>query len=62
MSFNYEMMTLKENKLNFMNSKEDFEIINCKNTHNYFNEISNNLKNIIKIDVQGYDENIFGNS
>ncbi len=59
LSFNYEMMTLKENKLNFMNSKEDFEIINCKNTHNYFNEISNNLKNIIKIDVQGYDENIF---
>ena len=59
LSFNYEMMTLKEDKLNFMNSVDNYKIVKSKNVNNYFNEIKNNLKNIIKIDVQGYDEIIF---
>ena len=63
LSFNYEMMTLKEDKLNFMNSPDNYEIVNCKSVKNFFNEINNEInnenKNIIKIDVQGYDETIF---
>ena len=59
LSFNYEMMTRKEDKLNFMNHKENYEIVKSKSTYDYFNEIKNNLKNIIKIDVQGHDEVIF---
>ena len=59
LSFNYEMMKLKENKLNFMNSENDFNIVNCKSTNDFFKEKRNDLKNIIKIDVQGYDEVIF---
>ena len=59
LSFNFEMMKLKENKLSFMNSEDNYKIVNCRSTVNYFNEIKNNLKNVIKIDVQGYDENIF---
>lgn len=59
LSFNYEMMTLKEDKLNFMNSPEDYELVDCKNVKNFFNEIKNDKKNIIKIDIQGYDEIIF---
>ena len=59
LSFNYEMMTLKEDKLNFMNSPEDYEMVDCKNVKNFFNEIKNDKKNIIKIDIQGYDEIIF---
>ena len=51
LSFNYEMMTLKEDKLNFMNSPEDYEMVDCKSV--------NDKKNIIKIDIQGYDEIIF---
>ena len=59
LSFNYEMMTLKEDKLNFMNSPEDYELVDCKSVKNFFNEIKNDKKNIIKIDIQGYDEIIF---
>ena len=59
LSFNYEMMTLKEDKLNFMNSPEDYELVDCKNVKNFFNDIKNDKKNIIKIDIQGYDEIIF---
>ena len=63
LSFNYEMLTLKEDKLNFMNSPDNYEIVNCKSVKNFFNEINNEInnenKNIIKIDVQGYDETIF---
>lgn len=59
LSFNYEMMSLNEDKLNFLNDKNDFIITTCKKTENFFNEIRNDLKNIIKIDVQGYDEVIF---
>ena len=59
LSFNYEMMTLKEDKLNFMNSPEDYEMVDCKSVKNFFNEIKNDKKNIIKIDIQGYDEIIF---
>ncbi len=59
LSFNYEMMTLKEDKLNFMNSPDNYEIVNCKSVKNFFNAINNENKNIIKIDVQGYDETIF---
>ena len=53
------MMKLKENKLSFMNSEDNFNIVNCKSTYDFFKEKKNNLKNIIKIDVQGYDEVIF---
>ena len=59
LSFNYEMMSLHEDKLNFLNDKNDFIITTCKKTENFFNEIRNDLKNIIKIDVQGYDEVVF---
>ena len=59
LSFNYEMMTRSEDKLNFMNSENDYEIVKSKNINDYFNEIKNGLKNIIKIDVQGHDEIIF---
>ena len=59
LSFNYEMMSLEEDKLNFLNDKNDFIITNCKKTENFFNEIRNDLKNIIKIDVQGHDEVVF---
>ena len=59
LSFKYEMMTLKEDKLSFMNSEENYEIVNCKSIKNFFNEINDENLNIIKIDVQGYDENIF---
>ena len=59
LSFNYEMMSLDEDKLNFLNDKNHFIITICKKTENFFNEIRNDLKNIIKIDVQGYDEVVF---
>jgi len=59
LSFQYEMMTLKEDKLSFMNSKDSYEIVNCKSVKNFFNKIDNENINIIKIDVQGYDEVIF---
>ena len=59
LSFNYEMMTLKSDKLNFMNSVDNYEIVKCKSVNNFFNEINNENNLIIKIDVQGYDEIIF---
>ena len=63
LSFNYEMMTLKENKLSFMNSPNNYEIVVCKSIKNFFNEINNENNNenkfIVKIDVQGHDETIF---
>ncbi len=59
LSFNYEMMTLKEDKLSFMNSQENYEIVNCKSIKNFFNQIKNENLNIIKIDVQGHDELVF---
>ena len=59
LSFNREMMRLKDDKLNFLNDENDFIFTKCKKTENFFNEINNDLKNIIKIDVQGYDEIIF---
>ena len=59
LSFNYEMMTLKEDKLSFMNSKDNYEIVNCKSIKNFFNQIKNDNLNIIKIDVQGHDESVF---
>lgn len=59
LSLNYEMMTLKEDKLSFMNSEDNYINIKTKNIKNYFNDIRNENKNIIKIDVQGYDEIIF---
>ena len=63
LSFNYEMMTAKENKLSFMNSPNNYEIVVCKSVNNFFNEINNENNNenkfIVKIDVQGHDETIF---
>ena len=59
LSFNYEMMTLKSDKLNFMNSVNNYEIVKCKSVNNFFNEVNNENNFIIKIDVQGYDEVIF---
>ncbi len=63
LSFNYEMMTPKENKLSFMNSPNNYEIVVCKSVKNFFNEINNENNNenkfIVKIDVQGHDETIF---
>src|SRR6056300_380422 len=59
LSLNYEMMTLKEDKLSFMNSEDNYINIKTKNIKNYFNDIRNENNNIIKIDVQGYDEIIF---
>ena len=59
LSFNYEMMTLKNDKLNFMNSVNNYEIVKCKSVNNFFNEVNNEKNFIIKIDVQGYDEVIF---
>jgi len=59
LSLNYEMMTLKEDKLSFMNSEDNYINVKTKNIKNYFNNIRNENNNIIKIDVQGYDEIIF---
>ena len=59
LSLNYEMMTLKEDKLSFMNSEDNYINVKTKNIKNYFNDIRNANNNIIKIDVQGYDEIIF---
>ena len=59
LSFNFEMMKKKEDKLNFMNYEESYKIVKCKSVKNYFADIDNSNKNIIKIDAQGYDENIF---
>jgi len=59
LSFNYEMMTLKSDKLNFMNSVNNYEIVKCKSVNDFFNEVNNENNFIIKIDVQGYDEVIF---
>ena len=59
LSLNYEMMTLKEDKLSFMNSEDNYINVKTKNIKNYFSDIRNVNKNIIKIDVQGYDEVIF---
>lgn len=59
LSLNYEMMTLKEDKLSFMNSEDNYINVKTKNIKNYFNDIRNENNNIIKIDVQGYDEIIF---
>ena len=59
LSFNYEMMTLKNDKLNFMNSVNNYEIVKCKSVNNFFNEVNNEKNFIIKIAVQGYDEVIF---
>jgi FkbM family methyltransferase len=59
LSLNYEMMTLKEDKLSFMNSENNYINVKTKNIKNYFNDIRNENNNIIKIDVQGYDEIIF---
>ena len=53
------MMTLKSDKLNFMNSVNNYEIVKCKSVNDFFNEINNENNLIIKIDVQGYDEIIF---
>jgi len=59
LSLNYEMMTLKEDKLSFMNSEDNYINVKTKNIKNYFSDIRNVNNNIIKIDVQGYDEVIF---
>ena len=59
LSLNYEMMTLKQDKLSFMNSTNNYINVKTKNIKNYFNDIMNKNSNIIKIDVQGYDEVIF---
>ena len=59
LSLNYEMMTLEEDKLSFMNSEDNYINVKTKNIKNYFNDIRNENNNIIKIDVQGYDEIIF---
>ena len=59
LSLNYEMMTLKEDKLSFMNSEDNYINVKTKNIKNYFNDIRNENNNIIKIDIQGYDEIIF---
>jgi len=53
------MMTLKSDKLNFMNSVNNYEIVKCKSVNHFFNEVNNEKNFIIKIDVQGYDEVIF---
>jgi len=59
LSLIYEMMTLKQDKLSYMNSRNNFINVKTKNIKNYFNDIRNENNNIIKIDVQGYDEIIF---
>lgn len=57
-SFYSEMMTLKKNKLNFLNSNKNYEIIECKSIKKFFGRLVVK-ENIIKIDTQGYDEIIF---
>ena len=47
LSFNFEMMTSKQDKLSFMNSENNFEIVNCKSIDSFFEEIKNDLKNIM---------------
>ena len=59
LSFNYEMMTLKNDKLNFMNLADNYEVVKCKSVNNFFSEVNDKKNFIIKIDVQGYDEIIF---
>lgn len=59
LSFNFEMMKLKQDKLSFMNSEDNYQIVNCKSVKKYFKQIKNELRNIIKIDAQGHDEVIF---
>lgn len=59
LSFNFEMMKLKQDKLSFMNSEDNYQIVHCKSVKKYFKQIKNELRNIIKIDVQGHDEVIF---
>jgi FkbM family methyltransferase len=56
LSFYYEMV--KRDKLGFMNSPDNYEIIKCESTQKFFKSIKLK-KNIIKIDTQGYDEIIF---
>ena len=56
LSFYYEMV--ERDKLGFMNSPENYEIIKCESTQKFFKSIKLK-KNIIKIDTQGYDEIIF---
>ena len=57
-SFYSEMMTLKKDKLNFLNSNKNYEIIECKSIKKFFGSLVTK-ENIIKIDTQGYDEIIF---
>lgn len=57
-SFYSEMMTLKKDKLNFLNSNKNYEIIECKSIKKFFGRLVVK-ENIIKIDTQGYDEIIF---
>ena len=59
LSLNYEIITLKQDKLSFMNSRDNYVNVKTKNIKNYFNDIRNENSNVIKIDVQGYDEIIF---
>ena len=56
LSFYYEMV--ERDKLGFMNSPDNYEIIKCESTQKFFKSIKLK-KNIIKIDTQGYDEIIF---
>lgn len=59
LSFNFEMMTLKQDKLSFMNSKDNYTTVKCMAIDKFFKKIDQNNLNIIKIDVQGFDEAIF---
>lgn len=59
LSFNFEMMTLKQDKLNFMNSRDNYTTVKCMAINKFFQKIDQNNLNIIKIDVQGFDEVIF---
>ena len=59
LSFNFEMMTLREDKLNFMNTQDNFINVKCFAISKFFEKIDKDSVNIIKIDVQGFDEIIF---
>ena len=61
LSFNFEMMNLEQDKLSFMNTKDNHITVKCMAINKFFEQVDPNNLNIVKIDVQGFDETIFSN-
>jgi len=59
LSFYSEQIKRDEDKLSYLNDDKSFTEVNCKRIEEFFLLIDNKNTNIIKIDVQGYDEVIF---